>query len=337
MNLQNISMSIWSRKFLTSLCLLVILGMTVSCLPFFNGPDIVTRKNFEEWAKNVGITYRNASYKVTSTDETSASVEITVEAKMREDDSWEEYQTTVRLTKPNNEWKAPTSFALLPSPRTLKTRQAVQDITATVAVAQQQATSAVRQTAINATAALQATRLAESQQQANANATVSAATATAIQRTRIAEATQQASIRATASAERTIFINKTLTMQTIERDSSAFRSYYKEVEFILVGVEQADANSLLWNFYLWNHNTRGEFGISDGRTSYVVSSDGKKYNALAWNDVQTVAGERKDFTIAFNAPTRSGETYKLFLFTNFQSRDFYYVFVQWQPFEVKLK
>ena len=90
MNLQNISMSIWSRKFLTSLCLLVILGMTVSCLPFFNGPDIVTRKNFEEWAKNVGITYRNASYKVTSTDETSASVEITVEAKMREDDSWEE-------------------------------------------------------------------------------------------------------------------------------------------------------------------------------------------------------------------------------------------------------
>jgi len=341
-----------SSRQLGALYMLVVLVFTLSCLPtasLAGGPEAAARKGFEEWTKNTALSYRNASFETVSTAETSATIKITAEFQTTPGGPWVEQQATVQVFKRDNEWKPPTSFAFMPSPRTVKTQEAVRNVTATVEAARQQATASARQAVYDATAtASAATQVARATEvvrfataTAEARATIAAVAtqeAQVAQATRAAEATQQAMARATEAAQRTQFVNKPLTMQTVEGDSSEFRAYLKGVDFILVGVERADANSVLWRFYVWNHNAQDTFRLGPRRQAYIVSTDGKKYDALSWNEVQTVAGERKDFTIAFSAPATSGATYKLFLYTYMYSeRSFHGVNIEWQPFEVTLQ
>ncbi|MBI5302196.1 MAG: hypothetical protein HY868_08670 [Chloroflexi bacterium] len=305
----------------------MLVSACVPSLPFLpSGPEAAARKGYEQWIKNTATTERSATFEVLSTTERSATVKITAEFQNTLDASWQENQATVQVLKQGNDWQPPTSFAFFPSPRAVKTQEAIRNVTATVETARRQATFSVQATAQSATAEARATTIVVETQQARNT-----------QATRAAEATQQAFARQTTVAQRTTPINKPMSIQSVERDSSAFRDYYRNVEFVVVGIERGDGNSVLWHFSLWNHNTQDTFRLSSYRETYTVSSEGKKYDALRWEEMRAVAGEKKEWAIAFNAPATTGTTYRLFMSTYIQTDKGIYAQITWQPFEVTLR
>lgn len=349
-------MSLFIRRCFAAMCIVAFVLVTASCGG--GGPEGAVKKSFEEWTKVASVIYRNATFETLSSSNESPTIKITAEFQNAPEDQWVEQEAIVQVIKQDSEWKAPTMFGFVPSPRAVQTLQAIQDATATVEAARYQATVSAQQAAFAATATsraatqvaqatgIAATQVAQATEFARSGTATAQAQATAaaaatqqaaiLEATAAAEATQQAIVHATVVAQRTTFVNKPLAIQTVENDSSEFRAYFKNVDFILVGVERASENSVLWNFYIWNHNDQDTFNMNP-REAYIVSQDGTKYDALQWEAVSTVAGERKNFTIAFNAPTTSGVSYKLFLATYLQATNLSgYVYVQWQPFEVNL-
>lgn len=131
-------------------------------------------------------------------------------------------------------------------------------------------------------------------------------------------------------------LNQRLTIQSAGSDESRLRAYFTNVEFSLVSVTRASGSSILCTFSLWNRNATDYIALSYSNKAYMISSAGTKHDALGWERVQAVAGERKTFTVAFSIPA-PGESEKLLLITYADTGSaFSSTNIAWQPLMITL-
>jgi hypothetical protein len=68
-----------------------------------DGPEAAAKNNFSEWAVNIRVPYRNENFQTINSDDTVATVRITVEIKIKGE--WKEKQTEIHCEKVDQDWQ----------------------------------------------------------------------------------------------------------------------------------------------------------------------------------------------------------------------------------------
>jgi hypothetical protein len=68
-----------------------------------DGPEAATKRNFSEWAVNIRVPYRQEHFHTIRNDGVLATVQITVELKIRGE--WTEKQTDVHCENVDETWQ----------------------------------------------------------------------------------------------------------------------------------------------------------------------------------------------------------------------------------------
>ena len=86
---------------------LLLVTVSVRCTPM-DGPEAAARINFLEWAGNIRTPYRNETFQTLNNHDTSSTVRITVELKIKGE--WIEKQLDIQCKKVDEDWQCERSM-----------------------------------------------------------------------------------------------------------------------------------------------------------------------------------------------------------------------------------
>ena len=86
---------------------LLLVTASVRCSPM-DGPEAAAKISFSEWAVNIRVPYRHENFQTINNDDTSATVRITVELKIKGE--WTEKQIEIQCEKIDDNWQCERSM-----------------------------------------------------------------------------------------------------------------------------------------------------------------------------------------------------------------------------------